>query len=1035
MAGDAFDDILELQFAGNEEAFRRLVHGHEHEVWRHLEWDAAFIVALGLFVVALVATCLAARGPEGWVLRPYAWVIGAAPIAADVTENVLLKLAVDDRPWLAAPIEVVAAVKWLAYAALTVALVTSLAGRLWFPFRVPPEPEFEEPPPGTDTVTARWPERSSGVGIALSGGGIRSAAFALGALGALGNDKVRDARYLSAASGGAYLAAAMTLQAHRDYLAGDPEEELPFRHGTDELARLRARSSYLSLNGADGRVGVFRAVAAITFNLVVLWLVVFAVGRPVGWLISTEGLHPELLARTPLIETAELDRDVDDDDLDAQPAGLARCGEVMGRRFLVQVAPSHDPRTIETKVALEHTTSRTTDKSLPVTFVPAEVEVCGGVPTITAQPRAQVVLGELADVDSRQDTPRPPLVEVTRQLTLELDGDSAVMSEGPGVPSVDEQLDERLRVDRQPAFEQRTGFRGRPGIDIEGWMLAVPGLALVLALVWSAVLQRGSTLRISVVPAALLWVSVGTAALFVVLPWLLQAMPTLGDRIYELLPGTPEAVPGEPRGFLVWLSALVAAGQSVRVVLTRVRPNQSRVGRSSRLAAKVVAFVLVAAAGLALLLAVIQQGALNGPQGRLSGFGAFWLGANHVPDLARWGLVVGVLGLLAVTRPAHHWSFLPLYRDRLAEAFSLTEEPISSRREQARPQLAPLTDCRSRDVPEDFRPRWPELVICAAVNLNDIGPANRIPAGRWADSFTFSPTEVGGPAVGYMPTPMYEDALSRSARADVTMPSVVAVSGAAFSPAMGKMAYGPIGGLFALLNLRLGLWLPHPAWVRETATEGMVWKRRPGWPYLLREVFGRFKRHRPFLYVTDGGHWENLGLVELFRRRCAEIYVISAAGDGDRSFATIAEAIALAREQCGVEIAIELSPMRPPVGDPPAAPPAAPPSRRRVVPIRQLLRRGSDGAAKAEPMAPATYAEGTFTYGTGRGRVKGKILIIEANLTADMPWDVHAWAESMPIFPDDPTSDQFFNHRQFESYRRLGQHQMETALASVDWST
>jgi hypothetical protein len=45
-----------------------------------------------------------------------------------------------------------------------------------------------------------------------------------------------------------------------------------------------------------------------------------------------------------------------------------------------------------------------------------------------------------------------------------------------------------------------------------------------------------------------------------------------------------------------------------------------------------------------------------------------------------------------------------------------------------------------------------------------------------------------------------------------------------------------------------------------------------------------------FLYVTDGGHWENLGLVELLRRGCTKIYCFDAAGDKEQTFFTIGEA-------------------------------------------------------------------------------------------------------------------------------------------------
>jgi hypothetical protein len=65
------------------------------------------------------------------------------------------------------------------------------------------------------------------------------------------------------------------------------------------------------------------------------------------------------------------------------------------------------------------------------------------------------------------------------------------------------------------------------------------------------------------------------------------------------------------------------------------------------------------------------------------------------------------------------------------------------------------------------------------------------------------------------------------------------------------------------------------------------------------------------LRVTDGGHWENLGLVELVRRRCETIVCIDASGDKPGAFGTLQEAITLARIEAGASIEIDLDPLLP----------------------------------------------------------------------------------------------------------------------------
>jgi hypothetical protein len=93
------------------------------------------------------------------------------------------------------------------------------------------------------------------VGISCSGGGIRSAAFSLGALQLLDQKgKLREAAYLAAVSGGAYLAAAISTVAKTG--PGDSDPALlrvkgPFAPSSPEEQYLRNRSSYLAPTASD----------------------------------------------------------------------------------------------------------------------------------------------------------------------------------------------------------------------------------------------------------------------------------------------------------------------------------------------------------------------------------------------------------------------------------------------------------------------------------------------------------------------------------------------------------------------------------------------------------------------------------------------------------------------------------------------------------------------------------------------------------------------------------------------------------------
>ena len=94
-----------------------------------------------------------------------------------------------------------------------------------------------------------------------------------------------------------------------------------------------------------------------------------------------------------------------------------------------------------------------------------------------------------------------------------------------------------------------------------------------------------------------------------------------------------------------------------------------------------------------------------------------------------------------------------------------------------------------------------------------------------------------------------------------------------------------------------------------------------------------------------------------------------------------------------------------------------------------MLQRGEP----PEPVAvsPQPFAIGWFTYSNG---ARARILFIEATMTDDVPWDVHAHAESSDVFPDDSTANQLFDHRQFESYRRLGKYQASVGSNSALWT-
>jgi hypothetical protein len=445
----------------------------------------------------------------------------------------------------------------------------------------------------------------------------------------------------------------------------------------------------------------------------------------------------------------------------------------------------------------------------------------------------------------------------------------------------------------------------------------------------------------------------------------------------------------------------------------------------------------------------IAAGGIAGPLVVLTAF--LWfanLAATGTGVASRAGLAIAAAAaiLLWLFSDLTQWSLHPFYRRRLSSAFfvrragrnpgKMTIEEIDYRKPLRLSSIA---------AGEHF----PELIVCAAANISDPG---QTPPGRAATPFVFSRTEVGGPMIGKIPTEEYERQSARTAR-DITLPAAVAMSGAAVSPAMGKKTIRALTFLMALSNLRLGVWVPNPRYVEETKksrfavlqpareraqTVGSivraVWRRTLGtsemiasaWArfvgrlrrrratplYLFREMLGLTKLDDRFIYVTDGGHYDNLGLVELLRRGCTTIYCFDGGGDPSGTFRALGEAVALARGDLQVEIDID------PQG-------IAPDKKTRLSEAAVAIGDIRYRVTPTGGMAPDPKSEEGAAY-------RGRLVYCRTAVTRDAPWDVKAYHEKSRRFPYHSTFDQLFDDQKFEAYRALGAHTARCAVEQLD---
>jgi len=164
------------------------------------------------------------------------------------------------------------------------------------------------------------------------------------------------------------------------------------------------------------------------------------------------------------------------------------------------------------------------------------------------------------------------------------------------------------------------------------------------------------------------------------------------------------------------------------------------------------------------------------------------------------------------------------------------------------------------------------------------------------------------------------------------------------------------------------------------------------------KALGITDSEKPYVYLTDGGHFENLGLYELAQRRCQLIVVSDAGGDPGFEFEDLGNAIRKIRIDPGIEIEMDAIAMHP---------------------------RSSVDEHGVEPIRPGRcFTTGTIRYpesGSDR-KVEGKLVYIKPGIYGGEPRDVTNYAATHPDFPHESTADQWFNESQYESYRRLGRH-------------
>ena len=368
------------------------------------------------------------------------------------------------------------------------------------------------------------------------------------------------------------------------------------------------------------------------------------------------------------------------------------------------------------------------------------------------------------------------------------------------------------------------------------------------------------------------------------------------------------------------------------------------------------------------------------------------------------GLIYWLGRIINVNRFSMH----AVYRNRLIRAF------LGTPRDPRRPD--PFTDFDDQDDPrlKDFATgegQGQRLFPVINMTLNISTGARAAWAERKGASFTATPLHCGSaelrqpgqrriddPIGAYAPTADFagkeSDWDDKAATEGTHYGSMQTISGAAASPNWGYHSSPQIAFLMTLFNVRLGAWYPNPA--QATDDELRVAKPRNSLRALLDELAARTTDGAQAVYLSDGGHFENLGVYEMLRRRCRRIVAVDAGQDGDCAFFDLGMMIRKAEIDLPVKISLAIV----------------------QIASRKAIEAGFKGKLSG-------LAHGTVTYlrddGTPLGQ--GEIIYIKPCLMPDTPAAVRAFAAGSQTFPHESTGDQWFSESQFESYRALGQFQ------------
>lgn len=883
--------------------------------------------------------------------------------------------------------------------------------------------------------------------LCLSGGGIRSASFCLGAVQALAREGyLRNFHYLSSVSGGGYLGSMLAAWGYRagaDY--GEVEKGLEAKSAkVDPVGRLRDYTSYLAPRYGLLSTDTWTLFSTYLRNLLLNWLMlvplfcalflvphfVVAIASDLvrlppatialttadamlvaGVLLSviaivlwrgTSSLLGRPGARGPRVSAAITGLSI--------VAGALICTSA----FIIQAREFDHPWTAPLGLAAQIAANAI---AFVIALVPGEPlrylaiflrEEAASIPALRL-PFAYALLGvaawlwfRVAQVEIR------PLGAVRSWTNLLISFVAAGTATGLALHGW---------------YELFRGGAERAEVARYFWTFAPPSLGVVFGLAeilliglvskqtddfdreWWA--RMGARLLI----AALLWLALFAIVLLV--PAALRSLDLPEIRLLSPALGALILLAGAAIARIAFTRAGAAAGKPD---LAPVSAAKGEMFLNAAALAFLVLFLCAVAFALDAALDWIS-GRPPAPRGGWSRAFSYRYGWEDV-----WLLLAGFTLVLWIAPRFIHvnrFSLHAMYRERLIRAFlggtrANRAQPATLDREWKEDQQYkqrdpdPFTGFDRHDnpifgwldprrrapiapaaAPKGAAPKSPPfLVVNCALNL--AGGERLAWQERKAASFTISALHAGSEDTKYRASRAYAGEVG-----GITLGTALTISGAAVSPNAGQHSSPILAAVLTLFNARLGSWLGNPGDDATSLKQGPTYALQP----LVRELLGRADAKSPWIHLSDGGHFDNLGIYEAVKRGCRWIVAIDASADPERRYTDLGNAIRKIRLDLGARLELTGGWW---IGGVDFG------ARGRYCALFRIRYRGLPD-----------FHWGSLLY------VKPAIYLHPSH---ELPMDVVQYSRAAPAFPHESTVDQFFTESQFESYRALGEHEMAKIL-------